>query len=62
MEERDSVLGLKKRIIAKERDEDASLAKRWKKKKKTERKTKKREKEVRELLCSARVFVNACIL
>jgi len=56
------LLGLKKRI-AKERDEDASLAKRWKKKKKkTERKTKKREKEVRELLCSARVFVNACIL
>jgi len=25
-------------------------------------KDKKREKEVRELLCSARVFVNACIL
>ena len=44
MEERERlfVLGLKTRI-AKERDEDASLAKRWKKKKKTGRKTKKRE-------------------
>lgn len=45
MEERERlfVLGLKTRI-AKERDEDASLAKRWKKKKKTGRKTKKERK------------------
>lgn len=43
------MLGLKTRI-AKERDEDASLAKRWKKKKKTERKTKKREISARVTL------------
>ena len=63
MEERETlcVVRVEEEEIAKEKDEDPSLAERWKKKKKTERKTKKERKKcesyfvVREFL-SMRVY------